>query len=458
MSKTPVPVTRRIGADLKLGPKLGTGAISKVRIGFRDGHEFAVKYTKIVPPRSREYVHKQFANELEALNALHHPRIVKQRGYEYSGWYVKEYKDHTAEVEVAYCLMDKARHGNLIDVICLAGAMNERIARFYFKQMVEAVKFMHESDYAHRNLKLNNMLLDEDCNLVVTGFRYAKRISSAVSKENDESLYRRSAMSPQSLQSKKCNPVMDDLFALGYVLFTMLYKREPFEAAEPKNSKYRYIFDHKLEDFWKIFAFVPTSPEAKDLISSMLAYEPSLRPSIYEIESSPWMQGETPAAADVQKELADALRTTEQRLRAEAETRKKKRASVASASLFGGHVVTRTLGGMSEPDELYRGEPRKRLDPLGEEAMVVTRVYSMEHPDMIEHALIAFLASATNMPFVDDKKYKVQVKARTVDGSSVRPRGKTGEDQAENTSGGQEDELRGGIQHVGGGFRLLEGL
>ena len=409
-------LSRRIGTEIQLGNKIGGSLFSKVRIGYRDGKEYAVKYTKMSIPKKREDIHKQLENEIEALTALQHPNIVKLHGHGYTGWYTKEYKDRTAETEIAYSVLDKPRQGTLIDIIYYAGAMNERIVRFYFKQLLSAVKYIHNSNYAHRNLKLTSLFIGNDYNLLLSGFKYTKKISSG-SKDSDGFMSRKSAMCPQSLQSQKCDLIMDDLFALGYILFIMLYKVKPFEAATVTDLKYKLIYEHKMENFWAIFSKIETSNEVKDLLSSMLAFESYLRPSIGEIEASAWMNGETPILQEIQKEIESKMYTTETRLKEEAMKRKmakqeqhagKSGNKVPVMTSLAGTAphVTRTIQG---PTSSFSSKPKKQVKPLCSEIVAPTHVYSMEHPDHIEDALVSYVVSSASEFKSDDKKYKVMV-------------------------------------------------
>eukprot|EP00826_Nyctotherus_ovalis_P051315 TRINITY_DN6409_c0_g1_i1.p3 TRINITY_DN6409_c0_g1~~TRINITY_DN6409_c0_g1_i1.p3 ORF type:complete len:123 (-),score=26.56 TRINITY_DN6409_c0_g1_i1:22-390(-) len=95
-------ISRKIGTDIVLGAKLNTEGISKLRIGYKDGKEYAVKYTKINSLKKAEHIYRLLSNEIETLGNLKDPKVIQMHGYSYSDRYIKQYKDHTADTEVTY--------------------------------------------------------------------------------------------------------------------------------------------------------------------------------------------------------------------------------------------------------------------------------------------------------------------------------------------------------------------
>ena len=52
-------------------------------------------------------------------------------------------------------------------------AFNSRMTKFYFKQLMEAIQAIHLADASHRDIKFENILLDEYFNLKLTDFGFA---------------------------------------------------------------------------------------------------------------------------------------------------------------------------------------------------------------------------------------------------------------------------------------------
>ena len=94
-------------------------------------------------------------------------------------------------------------------------------------------------------------------------------------------------MAPEVLSRKeKSNTAAVDVWALGVMLYCMVFGKLPFaESTSAATTQAiiggRYLFPHKLL----------VSVECQDLITSMLTLDPKMRPSIYEVQSHPWVMG-----------------------------------------------------------------------------------------------------------------------------------------------------------------------
>lgn len=74
-------------------------------------------------------------------------------------------------------IYELAEKGELFRYVSSCGALNEDIARYYFRQLLGALRYMHASNYSHRNLKLENLVLDRDYNLKITDFGHSTLLS-----------------------------------------------------------------------------------------------------------------------------------------------------------------------------------------------------------------------------------------------------------------------------------------
>jgi serine/threonine protein kinase len=75
--------------------------------------------------------------------------------------------------KVMYIALELARGGELFDYIAQTGHLSMEATRFYFKQLIDALSFIHTNGYVHRDLKLENLLLDENFNLKVADFGFS---------------------------------------------------------------------------------------------------------------------------------------------------------------------------------------------------------------------------------------------------------------------------------------------
>lgn len=64
-------------------------------------------------------------------------------------------------------IMEYASKGELYDYISERRRLSERETRHFFRQIVSAVHYCHKNGVVHRDLKLENILLDDNCNIKV---------------------------------------------------------------------------------------------------------------------------------------------------------------------------------------------------------------------------------------------------------------------------------------------------
>ena len=128
-------------------------------------HKYAVKiYSK---SKSKDADVRHFRQEMKMLR-LDHPNIIKLIGVSESG---KLYYDEKAVADVRYSVLELASNGNLFEYIA-DNAMDEGVVRYYFKQLCLAVDYLHKEGICHRDLKLENLLLDSNFNLKVSDFGF----------------------------------------------------------------------------------------------------------------------------------------------------------------------------------------------------------------------------------------------------------------------------------------------
>lgn len=101
-------------------------------------------------------------NEVTALKVVQHPNVIQ----------LLDYKDETKFQanenyvrNVSYIALEHAPNGDLIKLITTFGKMPERIARFYFTQLVNTLDHIHSNGYCHLDIKPDNILFGKDWNL-----------------------------------------------------------------------------------------------------------------------------------------------------------------------------------------------------------------------------------------------------------------------------------------------------
>lgn len=100
-------------------------------------------------------------NEVALLAAMNHPAVVKLYEYNLQGELVV--KPCGKCTQVYFIVLEFVEYGDLFSLIEQRGEFSERVARFFFKQLLEGVTYLHETaGVAHRDLKPENLLLNSN--------------------------------------------------------------------------------------------------------------------------------------------------------------------------------------------------------------------------------------------------------------------------------------------------------
>mmetsp|Transcript_18617 Transcript_18617/g.17713 ORF Transcript_18617/g.17713 Transcript_18617/m.17713 type:complete len:297 (+) Transcript_18617:36-926(+) len=272
---------------------LGTGANSKVKLSLdkATGTYFAVKIMEKGNPNLDAKFVELVLTEVETMTALNHPNILNLVEYSKEG--VVE-KANGQKKEVIYIVLELAQGGELFDYVATTGKFEDNVARFYFRQMLDGLEYVHGKGVTHRDLKPENVLYDNNFNLKIADFGFAAPLAGRDgSGALKTKLGTESYMAPEIHMRKPYNGASVDLFATGIILFIMVTQHPPFTRAEPTDPFYRLLCANRQDLFWK--AHSKNKPEGffseefKTLINGMLSFDPSHRPSLQDIKAHPWV-------------------------------------------------------------------------------------------------------------------------------------------------------------------------
>lgn len=145
-------------------------------------------------------------------------------------------------------------------------------ALIVFYEIVKVVEQLHQRNIIHRDLKLNNIVLNRRTNkIVITNFFLAKHLNS-----EDDNLYDQRGspayISPDVLGGKPYKGKPSDVWALGVILYTIIYGKFPFLDTTPSA-----LFKKIRQADYVIPIETKTSPLTIQLIKSMLTLNPSER-------------------------------------------------------------------------------------------------------------------------------------------------------------------------------------
>ena len=225
-------------------------------------------------------------NELFILERINHPHIVKV----YTHFIVD-----VDNIRYVYIFMQLADGDSLsVHMRKVKFGLPEAVCKRMFSQMVSAVDHMHQNGIAHRDIKMGNILLDNNLNVLVTDFglsRVAYRQSKGGTVMSNKFCGTMPYMAPEILLTKEYsveyNPFVADIWALGVVLFCIVNRGYPFVEGEKMIDQQ---MSHKVR-FSKKVSFTPNE-QLIDLFYKLLTPNVDQRIKMNELMVHPWIEAE----------------------------------------------------------------------------------------------------------------------------------------------------------------------
>uniref|UniRef100_A0A667X936 Serine/threonine-protein kinase PLK n=1 Tax=Myripristis murdjan TaxID=586833 RepID=A0A667X936_9TELE len=213
-----------------------------------------IPHTRVSKPHQREKIDR----EIELHRALHHKHIV-------------HFYHHFEDKENIYILLEYCSRKSLAHILKARKVLTEPEVRYYLRQIVSGLKYLHEQEILHRDLKLGNFFVSDTMELKVGDFGLAAKLEPAGNRRKTI-CGTPNYLSPEVL-NKQGHGCESDIWALGCVMYTMLLGRPPFETTNLKET-YRCIREARYS--------LPSSlsPQAKQLIANLLAKTPEDRPHL----------------------------------------------------------------------------------------------------------------------------------------------------------------------------------
>jgi serine/threonine protein kinase len=189
---------------------------------------------------------KAVEQEIQILQGLKHNYIVNIQGWGSDGNVIKP---SGRKIEnLVYILLEYIPGGLLFDVCQSLGGMGEENGKYFLSQMLDVLEYMHGKGVVHRDLKLENILVDDQMNLKVADFGFA-----TFRKVHNLKSYRGTMtyMAPEIKEGKTYDGMKIDMFSTGVILFIIVQGIFPFKEAKKDEFFYNLLLKQDYETYWK---------------------------------------------------------------------------------------------------------------------------------------------------------------------------------------------------------------
>jgi len=237
-------------------------------------------------------------NEIKALSVLHHENIINLVS---NGEGILTKGDKAKKVP--YLILEYCEKGELFNyVYYLQKGFGEYFGRAIFKEILNGLSYIHKNGFAHRDLKMENIMVNKDFKIKISDFGFAISVENGLLKTPLGTI---NFAAPEILMKKAYDGQKSDIFALGVLLFTLVTCKIGFHRALKSDKYYRLVLNKKYDQYWSIISnqVGNVSNEFKDLYCKMISYDPSERPSIDGILNHPWMKEQFPSNEELLNEF-----------------------------------------------------------------------------------------------------------------------------------------------------------
>ncbi|OHS98359.1 AGC family protein kinase [Tritrichomonas foetus] len=250
--------------DYALISCIGNGAHSKVYVGY---HKLVPKVLLAIKIIMRENIaqYEIASNEIDTLKDIRHP-------------YVTRFIDSIETDEFLAIVTEFAPNGQIDSFYQTFSEVN---VYKYFYQIAKALEYLHTvKKVVHRDIKIENILLDESMNVKLIDFGFSRKIINEMTTRCGSPIY----ASPELVMGQKYTE-KTDVWSLGVLIYYLVVGQYPFIS-----DNLMVLFKKITKEPLMFPSNVPLSDEFKDLIKGMLDKDQNTRLTITDALNHPWFQ------------------------------------------------------------------------------------------------------------------------------------------------------------------------
>ncbi|KAM0292156.1 hypothetical protein ACHAO9_003129 [Fusarium lateritium] len=296
--------------DFILGNTIGEGEFGKVKLGWKQDSsvQVAIKLIKRDTVGSNPSRFAKIYREVAILRGVQHPNIVRLI-------------DKVETDRHIGIILEYASGGELFDYILNHRYLKDNAARRLFAQLVSGVGYLHKKGIVHRDLKLENLLLDRNRNIIITDFGFANTFDPNEELSKDEELnitdkefVKRMGLDRVKMNGSRKGDLMQtscgspcyaapelvvsdslytgrkvDVWSCGVILYAMLAGYLPFDddPANPEGDNINLLYKYIVTTPLTFPEYV--TPHARDLLRRILVPNPRKRADLFEVARHSWL-------------------------------------------------------------------------------------------------------------------------------------------------------------------------
>ncbi|CAD8193689.1 unnamed protein product [Paramecium octaurelia] len=252
---------------------IGTGSTSTVYVAEIENQNYAIKIYK------NNYSLKLINKEIALLKQVNHPNIIKIID---------------SNVERKYIITELLNDMDLFDIIAQdQKPLNINSIKHFSQKLASVVQYLHSNSVAHRDIKLENILIDEDLNLKLCDFGFAEIMDTNFVQKCQGTL---EYLAPeiQKIGLISANELANtDVFSLGVCIFILAFAHPPYKVNTKSCPYWNLLYSGQWQTYWQIIDRRNKYDQSfYSLMQGMLEFNPQNRLKIEEVLHHPFLIGD----------------------------------------------------------------------------------------------------------------------------------------------------------------------